>query len=134
MKRGSVPNATFNPAHIAATNPRTVRKFFLRQPLVFAERAESHAKFLQGRMPGWLTGLAGHSPHAGSSRPFGPRPIRYNEYREPTTVPTDFGSPDFLKSASSSAGEEDCATMCPWRWARVIELDGRHTSARAGTG
>ncbi len=83
VKRGAGPNAAFNSAHVAATNARPVGKCFLRKPLLFAERAESHAKFLQGRMPGWLTGLAGHSPHPGLSRPFGPRPIRYNEIAPP---------------------------------------------------
>src|ERR1700730_17589338 len=78
MKAGTIPNATFNPAHVAAADLSTVGKFLLRKILLFAECSDACSEFLEGRVLGGLTSLARHDPNAAESRPFGPRPMGYN--------------------------------------------------------
>ena len=79
VERGTVSNSSFDPAHVAAPDLRSVGECLLGEVLLLAQLTDSRSQSSEGEMLGWLTGRAWHATYAGVSCPFGPRPIGYNE-------------------------------------------------------
>lgn len=78
VKRRTVPYAALDPAHVAATDPSSIREGFLRNASLLSQLADSIPEFFQRRMFSGLAGLPGHTTDAPVARPFGPRPIGCN--------------------------------------------------------
>ncbi len=79
VKRRAVPHTTLNAAHVAPTDARSVGQGFLGQAQLVTHAPDATSELFEGTMLGGLTDRTGHASNAGSLRPFGPRPMGYNE-------------------------------------------------------
>ncbi len=82
MKRGAVPQTALNATHVAPTDARSVGQGFLGQALLFTHAPDATSELLEGTMLGGLADRTWHAQNAGALRPFGPRPMGYNEGRQ----------------------------------------------------
>ena len=80
MERRAVSYTAFDAAHVASPDLREIRQALLREALALPERSNPLPQPFKGRVFGGFAGLARHAADADSLRPFGPRPIGYNDW------------------------------------------------------